>query len=332
VLSRADDGRITYALLRRSGPRLGDAEVGPAPEANAALDAVVGDLVSDRGGADATALVSFAARYVYLPSPADAALVDILDTVPGLVRASAPEGAAMWRVDGKVARVSVVGGESGPVTVPSGEVGAAGVIPPGPADRQLVLAERADPGWRATLAGEALEPVTIDGWAQGFTVPADGGEIEVTHRGSERRGWLIAQLAAVVVAIVLALPGMRRERGSVDDAADLELDEPTLPEVPGLPVAVPAPDADLVPAGAAARLPLRPRAAGAEPSGIDEPTTPYVGRRAARRRAAGGADRYPVPNGDDGAGQAAAQEQGRPVAGRSGRRAKGRRKRTGGDT
>jgi GT2 family glycosyltransferase len=331
VLSRADDGRITYALLRRSGPRLGDAEVGPAPEANAALDAVVGDLVSDRGGADATALVSFAARYVYLPSPADAALVDILDTVPGLVRASAPEGAAMWRVDDKVARVSVVGGESGAVTVPSGEVGASGVIPPGPADRQLVLAERADPGWRATLAGEELEPVTIDGWAQGFTVPADGGEIEVTHRGSERRGWLIAQLAAVVVAIVLALPGMRRERGSVDDAADLELDEPTLPEVPGLPVAVLAPDADLVPAGAAARLPLRPLAAGAEPGGTDEPAAPYVGRRAARRRAAGSADRHAVPNGDHGASEAAAHQEGRPVAGRSGRRAKGRRKRTGGD-
>ncbi len=56
VLSRGDDGRVTYALLRRSGPRLGDAETGPPPEAYAALDRVVGDLVSDRGGADAAAL------------------------------------------------------------------------------------------------------------------------------------------------------------------------------------------------------------------------------------------------------------------------------------
>ncbi len=263
VLSRADDGRVTYALLRQSGPRLGDAETGPAPEQNAALDVVVGDLVSDRGGADATSLAPFAARYVYLPAPADAELVDVLDTVPGLVRASAPEGAAMWQVSGKIARVTVLGGVNGPVTVPSTEVGAAGVIPPGPADRQLVLAERADPGWRATFAGQELEPVTVDGWAQGFTVPADGGEIEITHRGAERTGWLTAQLVAVVLAVVLALPGMRRVRGSVDGAADLDPDEPTSVEMP---VYEATPAADLVPAGAVVAAPVQSRRRPAAPA------------------------------------------------------------------
>ena len=45
-----------------------------------------------------------------------------------------------------------------------------------PEGRRLVLAERADTGWRATLDGKALEPAT-DGWAQAFDLPTEGGEL-----------------------------------------------------------------------------------------------------------------------------------------------------------
>ncbi|MGH8777430.1 MAG: family 2 glycosyl transferase, partial [Jiangellaceae bacterium] len=259
VLSRTDDGLVTYALLRQAGPRLGDAETGPEPEEYAALNELVGDLISDRGGADATALGTFAAKYVYLPAPADPALVDVLGAVPGLVRASAPEDAVMWQVDGRIGRVRLLGGDSGPVIVPSEDITARGVIPPGPAERQLVLAERADPGWRATLGGSELDPVTVDGWAQGFTVPVDGGEVLVTHRGSERSAWLTAQLVAVLVAVVLALPGIRRERGSVDDAADLDPDDPTA-DLPAVPVLVPSARVqELVPVGAGGPVRVRRR-------------------------------------------------------------------------
>jgi GT2 family glycosyltransferase len=280
VLSRGDDGRVIYALLRRSGPRLGDAETGPPPEEYAALDRVVGDLVSDRGGAEAAALAPFAARYVYLPAPADSDLVDVLDTVPGLTRASAPENAAMWQVAGEIGRVRVLGGDDGPVVVPSGEVEATGVIAPGPPDRYLMLAERADPGWRAALAAEPLESVRVDDWSQAFALPASGGEIQISHRGPQRSAWLTAQLIAVLIAVVLALPGIRRARGAVDHAADVEPDDPMVPERPAVPVVISTPPGELVTAGssAPAARPGRRRAAapGDERAG-------YVGRRAAGR-------------------------------------------------
>jgi GT2 family glycosyltransferase len=302
VLSRADDGRVTYALLRRSGPRLGDAETGPPPEDYAALDRVVGDLVSDRGGADASALAPFAARYVYLPAPADPDLVDVLDTVPGLSRVSAPEDAVMWQVAGVIGRVRVLEGSDGPVVLPSSEVVASGVIPEDSVARQLVLAERADTGWRATVSGEALEVVAVDDWSQAFTVPIGGGEVEVSHRGPQRSAWLTAQLVAVVVAVVLALPGMRRDRGTVDDAADVDHDEPG-PDLPPVPVVVPAPTDQLVPASA-----------GADPtrSGRRRTVSPdqtYVSRRAA---------------GHSGTGRAGERNAG-------GRRARGRRQGNGDD-
>lgn len=180
----------------------------------------------------------------------------------------------MWQVAGVIGRVRVLEGSDGPVVLPSSEVVATGVIPEDSVARQLVLAERADSGWRATVSGEALEVVAVDDWSQAFTVPIGGGEVEVSHRGPQRSAWLTAQLVAVVVAVVLALPGMRRDRGTVDDAADVDHDEPG-PDLPPVPVVVPATTDQLVPASA-----------GADPtrSGRRRTVSPdqtYVGRRAA---------------------------------------------------
>ncbi|SDS16096.1 Glycosyltransferase, GT2 family [Jiangella sp. DSM 45060] len=277
VLNRADDGRITYALLRESGPRLGDAETSPPPEEYGPLDDVVADVVSGRGGADGARLAEFAVRYVYLPRPYDPDLADTLDTVPGLVRSSAPEGAAIWQIDQPVARVWIAAppaedGELAPmadedtevVTVPSGDVNASGSVPEGPEGRQVVLSELADPGWTARFNGAELEPTTYGGWAQAFTLPPQAGELTVEYEGNRRAFWLWFQLGAVVVAVVLALPGIRRERGAVDDAADLD------------------------PEDSSPRLPLAPVPAGAEP----QPVAARGGRRKGSRR---GAEPSPSP-------------------------------------
>jgi hypothetical protein len=199
------------------------------------LEDVVGDLVSGRGGADGSALADFAARYVYVPAPAEAELVDVLDTVPGLSRASAPPEAAMWRVETDVARVRVLGGADGVIRVASEAVDAGSAIPADPATdgRQLVLAEQADSGWRASLAGEPLAPATHNGWAQAFELPPAGGEVVVSYDGGQRETWLAVQLIAVLVAIVLALPGMRRRRGAIEGAAH-DIDDSTGPEVPAV--------------------------------------------------------------------------------------------------
>lgn len=247
LLDRADDGRITYALLRSSGPRLGDAEIGPPPEDGAPLNTVVANLISGRGGADAARLAEFAAKYVYLPRPADPDLADTLDAVPGLVRASAPDGAAMWRVDEPVARVWIAepsedggevtrsAGEDDVVTLTSGPVEAGGTVPDGPDGRLLVLAERANPGWSADLNGLPLKPTTYGDWAQAFELPESGGELEITHQGEQRQKWLWFQLVVVAVAIVLAAPGMQRQRGAIDATADLDVDDTNPDQLPAVP-------------------------------------------------------------------------------------------------
>jgi hypothetical protein len=363
VLSRTEDGRITYALLRASGPRLGDAETGPPPEEYQPLDDVVADLVSGRGGADGARLAEFAAKYVYLPLPFDPDLADTLDTVPGLVRSSAPEGAAMWQVDGAVARLWVApppvdgeevvveaGAETQPATVPSGEVEALGSVPEGPDGRSLVLSELADPGWSATLDGVVLTPTTHGDWAQSFDLGSTAGQVEITHQGDRRAVWLWIQLAAVVVAVVLSLPGMRRERGSVDDAADIDSDEhepdelapaespvaavvggrrrarsgrAAEPEVVGTaPIAAPPIGSPAPPIGSPALPTAAPSASGAPRQAADavqaEEAAPALPRR--RRRGSGG---EAADNSTEGAGT---PYRGRRAAGRraSGKRSRGR--------
>ncbi|HET6920085.1 MAG TPA: hypothetical protein VFI46_11550, partial [Jiangellaceae bacterium] len=146
----------------------------------------------------------------------------------------------------------------------------------------------------------------IDDWSQAFTLPTSAGEVEISHRGPQRSAWLTAQLVAVLVAVVLALPGMRRERGAVDDAADVDSDDF---EPRSVPVLVSAPTGELVTAGSSVVDPVRPgRRRAAEPG--DE-RADYVGRRAAGR-------------GDSG-------RSGRGGEHQAGRRAKGRRQRNGND-
>jgi len=96
------------------------------------------------------------------------------------------------------------------------------VIEPGAAGRTLVLAEAADPVWRASLGGRPLTPLPPrDGWAQAFALPESGGRLVVEADGSVRRTWLVAQSVALAVVVLLAVPGRRRDDDVLDDDVDL---------------------------------------------------------------------------------------------------------------
>jgi hypothetical protein len=73
-----------------------------------------------------------------------------------------------------------------------------------------VLAEAAG-GWSATLDGKPLTPLAapVDGWAQGFILPAGGGHLVITRNETARNLSLAAEAAALFVVFVLALPGSR---------------------------------------------------------------------------------------------------------------------------
>jgi hypothetical protein len=160
-------------------------------------------------------------RFVLLGRPVDADLAEAIDAVPGLVRVSAPDRSALWKVRYPSGRVRIVapGAGTDSTVLGSGAVGVRAQIPPGSSPRLVTIADQRDGGWRATLDGRPLEPRRYDGWAQAFTLPPSGGQLVVRYDDSDRQLLLWLQAAALVSAVVLVLPSVR----SADDADDLPL-------------------------------------------------------------------------------------------------------------
>ncbi|MFF4473280.1 glycosyltransferase [Streptomyces sp. NPDC001599] len=236
VLDSDSAAHVGYMLVRGSGARLGDGELASGDGGNRTLDKVVANLVAGSGADQADQLGGFAVRYVLVHKGAPREVTRVLDATPGLSRLSQQDGSGLWRVDQEVARATIVSGaESGagksaggePEPVAAGPVEIHTDIEAGAEGRVLRLADTAAEGWTATLDGKPLARTTVDGWAQGFELPASGGRLDVTYDDPfTHTAWLWAQGLLAVVLVVLALPGRRRD---VDD--DLP-DEPLVPAQP----------------------------------------------------------------------------------------------------
>ncbi|MEU0073037.1 glycosyltransferase [Streptomyces sp. NPDC006332] len=224
VLDSDSAAHVGYMLVRGSGARLGDAELTAADGGNSGLDKVVANLVAGSGADQTDQLGKFAVRYVLVHKGAPREVTRVLDATPGLSRLSQQDGSGLWRVDQEVARATIVTESGAPRPVAAGPVDIHTTIPSGADGRVLRLADTAAEGWTATLDGRPLTRTTVDGWAQGFELPATGGELDVTYDDPiAHTAWLWAQGALAIVLVVLALPGRRRH---VDD--DLP-EEPTVP-------------------------------------------------------------------------------------------------------
>ncbi|MEV6729473.1 MULTISPECIES: glycosyltransferase family 2 protein [unclassified Streptomyces] len=220
VLGGTSPATVSYTLVRGSGGRLGDAELAAAAGSSPQLDKVVSSLVAGSGADQTDQLSGFAIRYILVRDGAPQQMRKVLDATPGLSRLSQLDGSALWRVDRQVARAAIVSGKPGeaPIPVASGPVEAHTKIPAGEAGgagRVLRIADRAAPGWQATLDGKPLKPKTLDGWAQGFELPAAGGRLDLVHEDAlTRTAWHWAQGLLALVLLVMALPGRRT---SLDD-------------------------------------------------------------------------------------------------------------------
>ena len=114
-----------------------------------------------------------------------------LTSTPGLEQLAQTASGNSWRVTSSAhpdsARLSLIddGGDVTAVASTGAGPGTRTRIPAGAGTRTLVMVERADAGWRATLDGRRLEPTTVPGqdggWKQGFTVGPEAGELVVTH-------------------------------------------------------------------------------------------------------------------------------------------------------
>ncbi|WP_345658328.1 glycosyltransferase [Streptomyces siamensis] len=222
VLDSRSAADVGYMLVRGSGARLGDAELAEAGGDNKRLDKVVANLVAGSGADQADELGGFAVRYVLVRKGAPREVSRVLDATPGLTRLSQQDGSALWRVDQQVSRAAIVPESGDSLSIAAGPVEVHTTIPAGPDGRVLRLADSADEGWVATLDGRPLTRTTVDGWAQGFQLPPNGGRLDITFDAPiGHTAWLWAQGTLAVVLVVLALPGRRRD---VDD--DLPEEQP----------------------------------------------------------------------------------------------------------
>ncbi|MEU4419842.1 alpha-(1-_3)-arabinofuranosyltransferase family protein [Actinoplanes sp. NPDC024001] len=76
----------------------------------------------------------------------------------------------------------------------------------------LVVPENLNAGWTATLGGQELRPVRVDGWQQAFLVPeGQGGTVDLRFTPDEPyRTGLAAGAACVLLVVLLALAPVRR--------------------------------------------------------------------------------------------------------------------------
>ncbi|MFH9297443.1 glycosyltransferase family 2 protein [Streptomyces sp. NPDC017520] len=266
ALGGSSPGSVEYSLVRGSGVRLGDGELTEAGGSNSHLDKVVANLVAGSGADQGGQLGGFAIRYVLVRDGAPREMSRVLDSTPGLSRLSQLDGSALWRVDRQVARVMIIpaSGEGEHLSVGSAAVEAHSEIPSGEAGRVLRIADAADPGWTATLDGKPLPRKTVDGWAQGFELPAEGGRLDLSHDAPiTHTAWIWAQAGLLLVLVVMALPGRRRE---IDD----DLPEEASPAVAAEPVDGEGRRARRLRAAAQAEAAAAAEEAG-EPGGPGEP-------------------------------------------------------------
>jgi len=202
----ADGGQVRWALLEGDFARLGDAERGiafggdPAAKQLAASVAarLIGDSADDQLLPD---LVSLGVSHVTLAG-ADALQRRALNNVPGLGLGTGDEAQYVWPVpDAAIAVLVTASGRQ--------EVGNGTVIPPGPPDRLLQLAEPPDPRWEMRVGDAVLAQVAISGPGTAFSVGAAGGTLSY-HLAGGSRWWAWAQLAGLLVLTVLAAPSVRR--------------------------------------------------------------------------------------------------------------------------
>ena len=224
---------LDYMVVRQGDPTLGEPELTDVPAAARELSAQVAALGAPDGG-DAgdpgLALGQFGIRWVLLPGPVNADLAQRLDASAGLVALSDAPAYDLWQVAGPVARVRVVAADGTTTTLDSGPVDMSGVSAPA-AGGTLVLAEPYG-GWTATLNGSALKPLAapVDGWAQGFVLPAGGGRLSITANDLARTLSLIAELIAVLAVCVLALPGKRADPAAEAQVRDTQVRDTQVPE------------------------------------------------------------------------------------------------------
>ncbi|MHA7267917.1 glycosyltransferase family 2 protein [Arthrobacter halodurans] len=221
-----DDLTAIGAADRLHGPLL-TPEPTRDDDAGASLRATVAALVSGESIDPRGQLARLGASFVVLreTGASSAFLAGQLDAVPGLAPVGLTDSGWLWRVqpeaaipgaDGSsdfTARVRVVdaSGTTARLVASDGARVDGVAIPGGGAGRHVVLAERADPGWSATLDGRPLAPTAL-GWAQAFELPEGSGVLDVGYASPWAAPIAVGQAVVFGVVLLLVVPIPQRRR------------------------------------------------------------------------------------------------------------------------
>ena len=214
-LRPSKDGRRARPTSASSGQALVLDDPADAELAQIVTRATAGQ---DKGAADALAAHGIAV-VVLDHQEGDAVTAEArvgLASTPGLEQLAQTASGNSWRVTSSAhpdsARLSLLdtGGVVTPVASTGTGSGTRTEIPAGAGPRTLVMVERSDAGWSATLDGRRLEAITVraqDGsWKQGFAVGSEGGELVVTHTRRSTAAATYTIWAVWALTLVAALP------------------------------------------------------------------------------------------------------------------------------
>ncbi len=209
VLHRQSDG-VHYAVATRAGPRVGDADALLAGGTDADLETLVGELVGGAAGNPVPGLLDRGIGFIVATTAPEDPLVGQVDAIAGLRRLATDAEQSLWLVPDDPTRARLTGAGQSPLTVPvrtspttvDVELDQQIELP-----RELRIAEAADGGWVAELAGTRL---TVKGDENGMIRAAveAPGWLLVRHR----TGWpylAAAHLGLLLVVLLIAMPKPR---------------------------------------------------------------------------------------------------------------------------
>ncbi|ASR37933.1 glycosyl transferase [Prauserella marina] len=224
VLVLGDDDTDEVSLSGGRLPLFGDDAIAPVPGAYERLAQWRDGLLA--GSREAvTSAAAAGVLFVVLPGGEDGA--EVSAAAPDLVAPAPPtsEGNAVLRLTATTGQVTVVAPEQARRAVsgepPSGDLmsgdSVAAVkaqlpdvhvrVSDGPDGRLLVLASAYEPGWRATLDGKEVPIVPAWGHQVAVSVPPSQSDVQVEYPSTLRNVLLLGQVAALLFAVLTAIPG-----------------------------------------------------------------------------------------------------------------------------
>jgi len=193
-----------FFISRGNSLKIGDADV--ATQTPPEVVDAVNQLLTGSGVTSGKTLGSYGIQYLFVHAPVSRDISRAIDGVGGFEQMSATSIGSVWRIIDAAPRVIHVGPNNKLTMIPSGDIGASGVVPTA---GTVTLAEKYDRSWRLLNNGVEVELQHAPSGLPEFGITAPG-KVTILYDGTAHRGLISLQLLSLLIAIVMAIPSGRR--------------------------------------------------------------------------------------------------------------------------